>query len=141
MKTDDLINRLEMRANIRRNISTRKSVQEGKPDRISDLLEEAAEELKRLSTLLNEKHGKAEVPSNFLMDILEPTLKWKEVPKTEWPELMNAKNILDPIDYYGHGTHCSDYTYLINGSTYNFLYDNSSDNPSVIQITKLRETK
>lgn len=39
---DDLIYRLFKRASIRRNISTRKSVQEGKPDRIADLLEEAA---------------------------------------------------------------------------------------------------
>lgn len=46
---DDLIFRLRERARIRRQIPTRKSVQEGKPDRISDLLEEAANELERLS--------------------------------------------------------------------------------------------
>ena len=34
--------RLKKRAEIRRQITTRKSVQEGAPDRISDLLEEAA---------------------------------------------------------------------------------------------------
>jgi hypothetical protein len=38
----DLVDRLRKRAEIRRQITTRKSVQEGKPDRISDLLEEAA---------------------------------------------------------------------------------------------------
>lgn len=38
----DLIYRLRKRAEIRRQITTRKSVQEGKPDRIADLLEEAA---------------------------------------------------------------------------------------------------
>lgn len=38
----DLITRLQVRASIRRSIQTRKSVQEGKPDRIADLLEEAA---------------------------------------------------------------------------------------------------
>ena len=38
----DLIERLEKRAEIRRQIPTRKSVQEGQPDRIADLLEEAA---------------------------------------------------------------------------------------------------
>lgn len=42
---DDLIYRLRKRAEIRRNISTRKSVQEGKPDKIADLLEEAAQAL------------------------------------------------------------------------------------------------
>ncbi len=40
---DDLVYRLRKRAEIRRQISTRKSVAEGKPDRIADLLEEAAD--------------------------------------------------------------------------------------------------
>ena len=43
-----LVFRLRKRAEIRRSIITRKSVQEGKNDRIADLLEEAAEEIKRL---------------------------------------------------------------------------------------------
>jgi hypothetical protein len=43
-----LVERLRVRANIRRNIKTRKSVQEGAPDRIADLLEEAADEIERL---------------------------------------------------------------------------------------------
>lgn len=45
----DLIIRLRLRASIRRKIVTRKSVQEGKPDRLSDLLEEAANELERIA--------------------------------------------------------------------------------------------
>ena len=45
---DDLVFRLRKRAEIRRQIANRKSVQEGKPDRISDLLEEAANEIERL---------------------------------------------------------------------------------------------
>lgn len=44
----DLIFRLEERARIRRQIPTRKSVQEGKPDRIADLLEESAKVLKEI---------------------------------------------------------------------------------------------
>lgn len=44
----DLVYRLRKRAEIRRQISTRKSVQEGQPDRIADLLEEAAAEIDRL---------------------------------------------------------------------------------------------
>ena len=51
--TDDLVYRLRKRAEIRRQISTRKSVQEGQPDRIADILEEAAnciEELKNERT-------------------------------------------------------------------------------------------
>jgi len=45
---EDLVFRLIKRAEIRRQISTRKSVQEGQPDRIADLLEEAAIEIDRL---------------------------------------------------------------------------------------------
>ena len=48
MDEQDLVYRLEKRAEIRRQISSRKSVQEGKADRISDLLEEAANEIKQL---------------------------------------------------------------------------------------------
>jgi len=50
---DDLIYRLRKRAEIRRQIKTRKSVQEGKPDKIADLLEEAAAALEEL--LANKK--------------------------------------------------------------------------------------
>jgi hypothetical protein len=49
----DLVYRLRTRAAIRRQITTRKSVQENKPDRIADLLEEAADELE----LLRKTHG------------------------------------------------------------------------------------
>ena len=42
---EDIVNRLETRALIRRMAINRKSVQEGKPDRISDLLEEASQEI------------------------------------------------------------------------------------------------
>jgi hypothetical protein len=45
---EDLIYRLRLRAEIRRQIPGRKSVQEGKADRIADLLEEAANEIERL---------------------------------------------------------------------------------------------
>lgn len=50
MKTmeSDLIYRLRKRAEIRRQIPSRKSVQNNEPDRIADLLEEAADEIERL---------------------------------------------------------------------------------------------
>jgi hypothetical protein len=47
-ENQDLVYRLKRRAEIRRQISSRKSVQEGKPDRIADLLEEAATEIESL---------------------------------------------------------------------------------------------
>ncbi len=47
-----LVFRLRKRAEIRRQIPSRLSVQEGKPDRIADLLEEAAVEIERLKLLL-----------------------------------------------------------------------------------------
>lgn len=49
-----LIYRLRKRAEIRRQISDRKSVQEGKPDRIADLLEEAANEIEQLQTVVTD---------------------------------------------------------------------------------------
>jgi hypothetical protein len=48
MNENDIVYRLRKRAEIRRQIPNRKSVQEGQPDRIADLLEEAAGEIERL---------------------------------------------------------------------------------------------
>lgn len=45
---EDLTERLLKRAEIRRSIKTRKSVQEGKPDRIADLLEESSDYIKNM---------------------------------------------------------------------------------------------
>jgi hypothetical protein len=49
LSEQSLVFRLRKRAEIRRNNTNRKSVQEGAPDRISDLLEEAASEIERLT--------------------------------------------------------------------------------------------
>ena len=48
LNEQDLVYRLRKRAEIRRQIPGRKSVQEGEPDRIADLLEEAASEIETL---------------------------------------------------------------------------------------------
>lgn len=48
MNETDIVYRLRKRAEIRRQIPGRKSVEEGKPDRIADILEEAANEIERL---------------------------------------------------------------------------------------------
>ena len=48
-----LVERLRIRASIRRNNTERKSVQEGKSDRISDLLEETANEIERKDNIIN----------------------------------------------------------------------------------------
>ena len=48
MNEEDLVYRLRKRAEIRRQIPGRKSVEEGKADRIADILEEAANEIERL---------------------------------------------------------------------------------------------
>jgi hypothetical protein len=45
---EDLVLRLRKRAEIRRQITTRKSVQNNEPDRIADLLEEAANRIEVL---------------------------------------------------------------------------------------------
>lgn len=53
MNEESLLYRLRKRSEIRRGIQNRKSVQEGKPDRIADLLEEAADEIDRLESLVD----------------------------------------------------------------------------------------
>lgn len=48
---EDIVYRLRKRAEIRRQIITRKSVQENKPDRMADLLEEAANIIEQYKSL------------------------------------------------------------------------------------------
>lgn len=52
----DLVDRLRIRADIRRKIPHRKSVQEGLPDRLADLLDEAANEIERLRNYSNNRY-------------------------------------------------------------------------------------
>lgn len=51
VSAQSLVFRLRKRAEIRRQIPGRKSVEEGVRDRIADLLEEAADEIERLNNL------------------------------------------------------------------------------------------
>ena len=51
---EDLVYRLRKRAEIRRQIPSRKSVQNGEPDRIADLLEEAADQIEFLRGVIEE---------------------------------------------------------------------------------------
>lgn len=60
MNDQDLVYRLRKRAEIRRQIPGRKSVEEGKPDRIADILEEAAAEIELLRLRLDIWKGKDE---------------------------------------------------------------------------------
>jgi hypothetical protein len=62
--SDDLVYRLRKRAEIRRNIPHRKSVQNNEPDRIADLLEEAANEIESLQSTI------ADIVANRLEDRL-----------------------------------------------------------------------
>jgi len=55
MSEESLVFRLRKRAEIRRQIPTRKSVLLGQPDRIADLLEEAADEIERLTNCEEEE--------------------------------------------------------------------------------------
>jgi hypothetical protein len=53
-QTGTLVKRLQKVAEIRRSAQPRKSVQEGKPDKISDLLEEAAARIKELEAAVSD---------------------------------------------------------------------------------------
>jgi hypothetical protein len=52
-KNTDIVQRLCTRAAIRRQIPSRRSVQEGQPDRLADLLEEAAAVIENLQERLD----------------------------------------------------------------------------------------
>ena len=66
---ETLLFRLRERARIRRQIKTRKSVQEGKPDRIANLLEEAANEISKLRTAIEKASDFAEC--GYFGDVIE----------------------------------------------------------------------
>lgn len=75
--TADLIYRLKKRAEIRRQIADRKSVREGKPDRIADLLEEAAHALeatKQETAVL--KIYKPTPPRGAIPNVQDADLPW-----------------------------------------------------------------
>ena len=54
MNDNDIVYRLNLRAEIRRQIPGRKSVEQGLPDRIADILEEAALEIERLRNIIDQ---------------------------------------------------------------------------------------
>ena len=62
----DLVYRLRKRAEIRRQIASRRSVQEGQPDRLADLLDEAALEIETLKKHFEDKYD-ATIRTRFLL--------------------------------------------------------------------------
>lgn len=66
-KVHDVISRCRIRANIRRNIPHRKSVQEGKADRIADLFDECADTMTELLEELEDcgKHSGYQADPEF----------------------------------------------------------------------------
>ena len=74
MTESDLVYRLRKRAEIRRQIPTRKSVQENQPDRIADLLDEAANTIEQLMSdkgyeiTTHEKQAEFEQKRNYTYD-------------------------------------------------------------------------
>ena len=74
MTENDLVYRLRKRAEIRRQIPNRKSVQENQPDRIADLLEEAANTIEQYMTdkgyevTTHEKQAEFDKKRNYTYD-------------------------------------------------------------------------
>ncbi len=58
-KVNDLVERLRKRAEIRRQVPNRKSVQNNEPDRIADLLEESADAIEMWRSKYREMHNLA----------------------------------------------------------------------------------
>lgn len=79
---DDLVYRLHKRADIRRSITTRKSVQENQPDRIADLLDEAAYRIALYKQVL-------ESIANEHIELSHDKIKWQCEDHVRW-----AKEVL-----------------------------------------------
>ena len=65
VEQQSLVFRLRKRAEIRRQIAHRKSVQEGAPDRIANLLEEAANKIVALEMTLAQLNERTKGRDNF----------------------------------------------------------------------------
>lgn len=137
MDEQDLVYRLKKRAEIRRQIATRKSVQEGKPDRISDLLEEAADEIIRLKTLLNANYGTIVTKQKSAQEWVDGLSKeqatafvekitggWKDLEPELWTEVISVTNGLKPVggDF---GTHCYNQIFQIGKNLYDLTWEHS----------------
>jgi hypothetical protein len=146
MNEQDLVYRLRKRAEIRRQIATRKSVQEGKADRISDLLEEAANEIERLKTLLNQNYGQVVTKQKSAQEwvdglseaqinsaYLKITDGWKDLGKIFWDCIIAECNDLEPVDR-GSGTHCYNFVYQIGNNLYDLTYEHGGDSDVPIDI-------
>ena len=88
--SDDLVYRLRKRAEIRRQIDTRKSVQNNEPDRIADLLEEAASEYKKVSETM-EKYKKVLIEiANDYVELSHDKVLMQNIDHIKW-----AKEVLN----------------------------------------------
>jgi hypothetical protein len=82
MNTEDIVYRLRKRAEIRRSITTRKSVQENQPDRIAELLDEAADKISKYEQVLQSI-------ANEHIELSHDKIKWQCEDHVRW-----AKEIL-----------------------------------------------
>lgn len=82
MNTEDIVYRLRKRAEIRRSITTRKSVQENQPDRIAELLDEAADKISTYEQVLQSI-------ANERIELSHDKIKWQCEDHVRW-----AKEIL-----------------------------------------------
>jgi hypothetical protein len=162
MNEQDLVYRLRKRAEIRRQIPSRKSVQECAPDRIADLLEEAAAEIESLretiktcglvikaATLLVETKPKtAQEWANSLTKeqatafVEKITGGWKDLEPELWVETVIACHTSGKEVGSGFGTHCWNKVYQIGLHQYDLTYDyhcNNPDEPIDIKFKRVPE--
>jgi hypothetical protein len=153
MNEQDLVYRLRKRAEIRRQIATRKSVQEGAPDRISDLLEEAANEIERLKTLLNQNYGQIVTKQKSAQEwvdglseeqinaaYLKITDGWKALQPALWEGIIAETSLMKPVggDF---GTHCYNQIFQIGDNIYDLTWEHSGNslNPIDIKVKRAPE--
>lgn len=116
MNSEDIVYRLKKRAEIRRQIPTRKSVQEGAPDRIADLLEEAA--------LVIEKLRSGDDLAKDLSDIDDAL--WTPVDSDQYDKVWYTIRRLHPYSA-GYSTHNEAWHFYYDDKMYRVLLDRESD--------------
>lgn len=88
-----LVQRLRTRVDIRRNIQSRKAVQEGKPDRISALLDEAAERIESFEVALSPKLAEMIIPIQINVSVCT-ALYGDEIHQQLWINSKDSETLL-----------------------------------------------
>ena len=141
---DDLVYRLRERARIRRQIPTRKSVLEGKSDRIADLLEEAANEIEKWTNIYSSTETPT-LPNTHGMNLddflnkMRTDAGWVDVNELQWGSILRLTDGIKPEpDVGGNSLHCYNNVFKIGNMLYDITYDYIDQCPIWIKAKEIK---